>query len=156
MDLTYGLLIKQHQSLLEIMPPVWIPVLDRRGTSGMCGMMKVVTALRQNKATLQTSEACLYPLRIGRPLATTYASPIVSTCLTQSIIYVSIALVTSSIVSTWLTQSNINVSIALVTSSIVSTCLTQINIHMSQLRQWRPQSFQYASHACKSHDKSDD
>ena len=59
--------------------PEWMPMRSRSGTSGMCRILNSAHLLRMSKAIVLISPACRLPLRIGNPLHTMYASPIVST-----------------------------------------------------------------------------
>lgn len=59
--------------------PVWRPIRSLSFSSGMCPIWKWMVALRKCKDIMAISSTCWAPLRIGSPLATIYASPMVST-----------------------------------------------------------------------------
>lgn len=59
--------------------PECMPMRIARLLVGMWWILKTLMALRKCKAIVDISKACWMPLLMGRPLATMYASPIVST-----------------------------------------------------------------------------
>jgi len=63
------------------MEPEWMPMRSRSGMSGMCRILNSPHLLSMSSAIVLISPACRLPLRIGSPLLTMYASPIVSTWL---------------------------------------------------------------------------
>jgi len=60
--------------------PEWMPMRSRSGMSGICRIRNSPHLLRISRAIVLISPTWRVPLRIGRPLHTMYASPIVSTC----------------------------------------------------------------------------
>lgn len=56
--------------------PVWIPILSFNISLGLCGMTNVLIASSRCSAIDAISPAWLLPFRLGRPEATTYASPV--------------------------------------------------------------------------------
>lgn len=63
--------------------PECTPMRINRGIPGMCCNSKVPKNERMSRAMWAMSTACLLPLRLGKPDATMYASPIVSTWETR-------------------------------------------------------------------------
>lgn len=59
--------------------PECIPIRIARHSVGMWWILKTLMALRKCRAIVDISRACLLPLLMGTPLATMYASPMVST-----------------------------------------------------------------------------
>lgn len=59
--------------------PEWIPMRIARLSVGMWRILKTLMDIKKCRAIVDISKACLLPLLMGTPLATMYASPMVST-----------------------------------------------------------------------------
>ena len=65
--------------------PEWIPIRSSSCLSGLCRILKLLTAPSSLSAMRAISRAWLTPFGSGSPETTMYASPIVSTCQIQSV-----------------------------------------------------------------------